>query len=559
MSGLAVPWHVTAYRWGLPVQFAPDALDVPDDPAAVKLLVQHDDDRPVGFGESFTVTDPGLRGLYRVPAGFARGIEALAEADGRLRDGLSIGVELYPATLDALWDALWDGPETDAAGNPVPLTLAGLLRETSLVSLPQFIDARTDHAAPVAVFTSSPPVPNGVPNGVPSMTNTLIPPAPIDSTPPGAGDHTPGQAMSMADLAAQLRPFMAGVNVAGAGHPASRWSSLGALLMAARDDRGAGVRTDDGSRVALALADQITGNNPGVLPPTWLSEVVGIINRGRPVVTAFGGPASAGSSGMSVSWPYYDGDLEALVNEQVNEKTEVTTGRVDIKSDSADLKTYAGASDISYQLLRRSSPSYREIYARILSLAFAARTDNVFSAALAAVAAANPDNPEWDGATAESLTAALFAASTVVDDAAGVPGSIALAAPDVFALIGSGLGLYPPVYGTNNVPGTAQASTLRVNVSGLEITKARHLAAGTLIVSTPEAATWREDGPYAVEADDVAVLGRDVGIWGMGTSTITVPGAVVGVSVTVVPPLSRGPQDTDDSTTGQTGQAKSRK
>jgi hypothetical protein len=83
------------------------------------------------------------------------------------------------------------------------------------------------------------------------------------------------------------------------------------------------------------------------------------------------------------------------------------------------------------------------------------------------------------------------------------------------------------VYGTNNVQGTSQASTLRVNVSGLDIVNDRSLAPGTLLVGSSEAAAWREDGPFPIEADDVPKLGRDVGIWGMGATTVQVPAGLV--------------------------------
>lgn len=286
-------------------------------------------------------------------------------------------------------------------------------------------------------------------------------------------------------------------------------------------------------RQFFALVDQITANNPGVIPPQWLTTIIGIIDRGRPTVQAFGGARSAGDNGMAIDWPYYDGGFDDLVGVQATEKTEVTSRRVDIKRASADLATYAGASDISYQLLRRSSPSYREAYGRILAIAYAVTTDKAFATD---VVAAATGTGTWDGATLASLTAALFAASSDVDDAVGVPADVVLAAPDVFQLIGTLDGLKPPVYGTNNVQGTSQASTLRVNVSGLDIVNDRSLAAGTLLVGSSEAAAWREDGPFPIEADDVPKLGRDVGIWGMGATTVQVPAGLVLLTTAAEPP-----------------------
>jgi len=527
VSGLTVPWHTPTTRFGVQVQFTPDTLRVPDDYSSVKLLVQHDDERPIGWGAGFESTGDGLRGTFTVPTPdvpHARIAEAMADMDARLRDGMSVGVELDDETIDAIWQRVLFGADPDAP----PIDLAGVLRETSLVSIPQFLAARVDAAAvPLLTFTER------ITMSPTTTRAALLGATPDPATAPAPAAGSPASAsMTLDELAAQLAPLLS-ASAAVSGHPLARYASLDAYLTAAHE---VGITGDDGTRLSMVLADQITANNPGVLPPTWLADVAGIIDRGRPAVTAFGGPGDAGDTGMTINWPYYDGDPSVLVNVQATEKTEVTTGRVDIKSANAALKTYAGASDISYQLLKRSSPSYRELYARLLAIAFAIRTDTVFSADL--LAGGTP-GPSWDGESLASLTAALFDASAAVDDALGSPASIVLAAPDVFRLIGNLEGLVPATYGTQNVGGTAQASTLTVAVSGLTITNARNLAAGSLIVSGDGAAKWREDGPYPIEAEDVAVLGRDVGIWGMGATTIASPAAVQ--TITVVPPVGDAP------------------
>ena len=58
---------------------------------------------------------------------------------------------------------------------------------------------------------------------------------------------------------------------------------------------------------------------------------VGIVDHGRPVVSAFG-LGNLDDAGMDVDWPYFDGDLLALVGEQTAEKTPITSVRVDITS-----------------------------------------------------------------------------------------------------------------------------------------------------------------------------------------------------------------------------------
>lgn len=151
VSGLAVPWHTVTQRFGVDVVFTPETLRVPDDYSAVKLLVQHDDERPIGWGADFASTDAGLRGTYTVPLEVERVAEAIADMDARLRDGLSVGVELDAETIDAIFERVFfGGPDDPADAEPIPL--AGVLRETSLVSVPQFLAARVDAAAPLLTF-----------------------------------------------------------------------------------------------------------------------------------------------------------------------------------------------------------------------------------------------------------------------------------------------------------------------------------------------------------------------------------------------------------------------
>jgi hypothetical protein len=516
VSGLAVPWDVPAERFGVPVVFTRDTLTVPDDLSTVKLLIGHDDDRPAGYATAATVADDGLHMTFAVDESHPRAAELMREVALKWRDGLSVGVELDADTADAMWAAMWEG-----TADPIPL--GGVVREVSAVTVPQFNQARIGAGAALARFHQE---------GTPTMPPTLAPPDPAPAADP-AGPFT----FSPAELAAELAPFL---GVQTAAHPLARFASLGEFMLAARE----GHLSDD-ERLAFALADQVTTDNPGVVPPAWLSTIVGILDRARVVINAFGGPSSAGDSGMTLNWPYYDGGYDGLVGEQVTEKTEVTTRKVSIKNASADLATYAGASDISYQLLRRSSPSYREAYSRILSIAYAVTTDAAFSAAVAA--AATPDGSWPLTGDLAALLPVLFDASSTVDDAVGVPADVVLAAPDVFAAIGVLTGLVPAQYGTQNVSGTSDAATLRVNVSGLAVTKAKSLPAGTLLVGSSQAASWAEDGPFAVEGDDVAKLGVDVGIWGMGTSRITVPGGIVSVDTAAVGPPPPPASDTESS------------
>jgi hypothetical protein len=279
-----------------------------------------------------------------------------------------------------------------------------------------------------------------------------------------------------------------------------------------------------------ALADQTTANNPGVMPPIWLLQVKGIIDLGRPAITSVGGPESAGTFGMEINWPYFDGDLTAIVEAQANEKDEVNSVAINLAKGDATLATYAAGSDISYQLLQRSSPSYLDAHNRIMAASYSTVTDRKFT------------NDLWTGSNntniydlASDTTGAqfredVFLASMEVEDATGAPASIVLVSTALFQAIGGWSTFIPAPYSPNNVSGIATASTLQVEVSGLRVVRAKWLdtdADRHAIVLNGEAARWVEDGPRLATAENVSKLGRDVAIYGYGATAVYLPAGVV--------------------------------
>lgn len=304
-------------------------------------------------------------------------------------------------------------------------------------------------------------------------------------------------------------------------------------------DMAAAARAGDpDALVPFAIADQITTDNPGVMPPSWLSTIVGIIDRAAPAITALGGVRSLGDSGMELDWPYFDGDLSTIVGAQAVEKTDVTSVKVSLKKGSTPLATYAGGSDISWQLIARSSPSYREAYLRILAAAYAVVTEGAFEAALntnAPKAAETVLDITAAGSTADVIRAAVFAASAKVEDATGAPATVMLAASNVWLAMGGKPGLVPQQYGTQNVAGTADAASLRIEVSGLPVLRARSLPNDVSIVTNAEAAGWHGTGALFASADDVTKLGTDQVVWGMGASAAYIPAGLAAIRKTASP------------------------
>ena len=222
-----------------------------------------------------------------------------------------------------------------------------------------------------------------------------------------------------------------------------------------------------------------------------------------------------------------------MVGVQVAQKTPITSVRVDLKKGAEDLLTYAGGSDVAWQLLRRSTPSYRDAYMQIMFGAYAAVTN-----AAAATAIVAGQGVIYDGATdtdGSKFRAALFQASVLVEAATGSPASFALASTDVFTGIAGKPTLFPAQYGTSNASGTADAASLRVNVSGIDVIHEPHLPAATVYVSNGSAASWYEDGPMSVVAEDVEKLGQNIAVWGLGAFAVHLPMGIVELNPTGLP------------------------
>ena len=151
---------------------------------------------------------------------------------------------------------------------------------------------------------------------------------------------------------------------------------------------------------------------------------------------------SAGTSGLDFNWPYFDGDLSSIVQAQTSEKSEVNSVRIDLKKGTASLLTYGAGSDISFQLLQRSSPSYLDAHNRIMLNSYALVTDNVFVDAM--LTASTPQAYDFAADTdGSAFREGVFTGSVAVETATGNPAQFVLVASDVFAKIGGWTTFFP--------------------------------------------------------------------------------------------------------------------
>lgn len=328
------------------------------------------------------------------------------------------------------------------------------------------------------------------------------------------------------DLVGRMTALEAGIGQGREPSLLSRYGSLVEYFDAAYNDPDAALL------LSRALADNISSESPGVIPPSWATEIAGIIARPRSAIEALGGARSLGDTGLEYDFPYLDPtlNLTTLVGKQTTEKTQIASAKVKILKGSAPIETFSGGSDVALQLIRRSRPAYREAYLRILAIAYGITTEAAFEVAL--LAAAGDSLVLTATATADQVRAFLFAASSKVKLATGSPATVDLVSSAEFQRLGGLAGLNTPEYGVSNVAGTASAATLRINVNGLPIIEAPTLTGNTHLVTNAEAAGWHEDGPFPISALDVTKLGENVAIWGLGATVVEIPKGVVKSTLT---------------------------
>ena len=276
--------------------------------------------------------------------------------------------------------------------------------------------------------------------------------------------------------------------------------------------------------LARALADQIfddLNSYGGMNPPNWLAPVSEIVSSGRPTINAFG-RRPAPTTGLQVSWPRVTGWSDDPMAPQLNEKQEIQSAVLQMDTGSRPLRTFAGGADISYQLIRRSEPAFLNVWGAEMLKAWAQLTNAEMANAVVNFAGTYSQNDydidtDTDGS---ELLERLFQASTDVETVTGQPAEFVIASTGYFRKLAGMTRIVPGYTGNLSASaGTATASTLTVNISGLPIIHERYFSTQEVegfFVSNRTTMAWFEEGPFTITAEDVAKLGQNIAVWGMG-------------------------------------------
>jgi HK97 family phage major capsid protein len=274
------------------------------------------------------------------------------------------------------------------------------------------------------------------------------------------------------------------------------------------------LRMLDGERIPKeqmrTLDDVITSDNLGVVPPAYLTELIGVIDASRPFLSSTR-RLNLPASGLDLKVPKINQRPEVAV--QTAEKQELASRKTLIGLETFSAVTIGGAADISIQLLKRSSPEFLALFIELLAEQYAIVSEDEAITALADAMggfgdaeAMNPANLSLGGAYVTSFDAIRRPPDTIWMSTKAVGEFIDAKATTT----------NQPLYSSIQASATA-AGGITGFVSGLRVVHVPILDAhgAYAIVGPSSGFAWTEDGTYTLQVDNPGHAGRDVAIVGL--------------------------------------------
>jgi HK97 family phage prohead protease len=275
-----------------------------------------------------------------------------------------------------------------------------------------------------------------------------------------------------------------------------------------------------GNEDALALHRTFTGADSAdsIMKNAWVSDTVRILNAGRPTFSVFSTGALP-ADGMNVEYPKVNTNT-LDVEEQAAEGDALAYGKLTLTSATAPIKTYGGYTDMSRQVVERSSINYVDTAFRAMVAKYAAQTNKAVRDTLIADAALF--NTSALGAwTAAEIIDSLAEAATKVNGDTGLPLEFILVSSDVFRLMAKTVDTMDrPILSnagaTVNTYGSINPVGLTGNVLGLPIVVDPSLAALSFYAGNSAALTNYESAgaPFRLNDEEITTLTNSFSVYG---------------------------------------------
>ena len=456
--------------------FAANSIEIAD-PSKIRLLSQHDIKKPVGRMIAAEIREgDGIYATFKLSRS-SGGNDALIMAQEGLVTGLSIGAEILASK-----------PSKD--GHTV--VSSARLKEVSLVTVPAFASSEILEIAAEEVIPVEENPQTESETAVENTPETVA--APVEAAAVEAARPTV-TAMYYTNPRLNL-------NVT-AGEYAK------AQLNASRGDA-------DARELMSALQVATVAENTGMVPPTYLKDVIGIIDSSRPFIDSIE-RAALPASGMKIFTPKLGTQATVALTAEGAEFSSTDT-TVTFQEDT--VVKFAGAGKLDVELVDRSDPSFLDLYLRELAASYAQKTD-AYAATIAA-----------DGADSSTGATIYKSIADGIADSYGVmrftPNKL-LVAPsggyvniDYANLLGAVDGSGRPLFAAavvQNAAGLISQGSTQGTVAGLDLVVDPNYTGNTgnakvALVYPSAAMRFHESNTLQIRANVVANGQLEIGIYG---------------------------------------------
>ncbi len=520
VSGLVAPYGEVGYTSAGPVVFERGSISIPD-ASKIKLLSQHQQDKPVGRAISFSDSTDGVYGSFKLSSS-TRGQDALVLAQENLVSGLSVGVDVTASK--PMGDYL--------------LVTAAVLKEVSLVESAAFERASvTDIAAAraaleAATSTSTKEKTTTISTTIVEIEKEIetemeeaVTTAP-ENTPEETPVDTPVEAEKVEAARKIIRPSVL---------DSQRVRTPIVSMATYTEHKIKAALGSDESRLYVTAADDSFSTNPAFNPTQYLSEFVTNTRFGTPAIDACS-QGTLPTSGMTISVPSLvtsagggsgvapavTVEAEAGAVQNTGMVTEYLTGNV---------SKYAGMNTISVELLERSDPNFYAELTNQLQNAYLTTIDTtVLAALISAGQSATATTADSDGVIAFASEAAAKVYKGTGYFAQNYVGNAA----QWQLLMGATDTTKRPIYNAiqpMNAAGQVGPQSIRGNVLGLDLFVDKNFAAttvddGSALILAPEAFTVYRSPQAYMSVNVVSNLQVQVAIYGFMATIAKMPAGI---------------------------------
>jgi HK97 family phage prohead protease len=522
VSGLVAPYNEIGHTSAGPVMFERGSITYAE-ASQIKLLMQHQQEKPVGRAISFSEANNGVYGSFRLSAS-TRGQDALVLCQENLVSGLSVGVDVTASK--PMGDYL--------------LVTAATLKEVSLVESAAFSSAGVDEImaarAAIEAATSTKEKTTTISTTIVEIETETESEEAVTTAPENTPEETPVDAPAEAEKVEAARKIIR-PSVLDSQRVRTPITSMATYT----EHKIKAAMGNDDSKLYVTAADDSFTTNPAFNPTQYLSEFVSNTNFDTPMINALSSgalpptgntiqvpslvTADGGQNGVA---PVVTFEAEAGAVQNTGMVTEYLSGTV---------KKYAGMNTLSVELLERAQdPNFYAELTNQLQRAYSLATD---AAVIADVVAGGVQGTAV-AATSAGIISYVSTESANIYKNTSYFAKNYVAGPSQWSLLmGATDSTGRPIYNASapmNSGGLSTPTSIRGNVLGLDLYVDHQMVSTTIddsaFIVAPEAMTVYRSPQAYMSVNVVSNLQVQVAIYGFMATIVKMPNGLVRYNLT---------------------------